>query len=353
MREWKTLIHLAHHNPAILKHVRHFIAIVACLSCANISSAQQPPAPVVTADVIRNETQTNFQFSGSLISRYEAVLSQAKGIFLTLIGGKEAKALHFCDGLDPNCTLDDALKKHDASGTAQGELIRNATGKLFVETNKTKYSLTAFLFETEKCKNNQFIFTNAHALYILRTGKKEEGIQEAKVCFHNNKCWDLNLKNHMKKNFEKDSFIFSSKDYMVIPLKTDKKPPNIKPLKLKAVDCNNQIKPVSYAGFYTDKDKIYTGQQCKTTRCGKLYGAIGIYVYHNCPSKEGFSGAPLVDKKNEVIAFHTSSDSEKKCGPNYKDRLGCFYANEGGIITQELIDEVNHFCETTNLPVSN
>ena len=69
------MINLAHHNPAILKHVRHFIAIVACLSCANIASAQQPPAPVVTADVIRNETQTNFQFSGSLISRYEAVLS--------------------------------------------------------------------------------------------------------------------------------------------------------------------------------------------------------------------------------------------------------------------------------------
>ena len=352
------MIHLAHHSPAILKHVRHFIAIVACLSCANISSAQQPPAPVVTADVIRNETQTNFQFSGSLISRYEAALSQAKDTLLTVIGGEKAKAVYFCDGLDPNCTLDDALKKHDASGTAQGELIRNATGKLYVETNKTRYGLTAFLFETEKCKNNRFIFANAHLLYN-QMGKKREGMQGVEVCFHSGNCWNLNLKNYVKGDFEEGNKISPSKDYMVIPLKTDKKPPNIKPLKLKAINCNNQIKPISYAGFYTDKDRIYTGQQCKTTHCGDLYGnridlyGSGIVVFHNCPTQEGFSGAPLVNNKNEVIAFSNSENLEEKCGPNYSDKQSCFYANAGGIITQELIDEVNHFCETTNLPVSN
>ena len=349
------MIHLAHHNSAILKHVRHFIAIVACLSCANISSAQQPPAPVVTADVIRNETQTNFQFSGSLISRYEAALSQAKDTLLTVIGGEKAKAVYFCDGLDPNCTLEDALKKHDASGTAQGELIRNATGKLVVKRNKGKKGSTAFLFETEKCKYNQFIFANAHLLYNYSTGKKREDIQGAEVCFHNfhsGNCWNLNLKNHMKKNFEEGIKIWPSKDYMVIPLKKDKKPPNIKPLKLKAINCNNQIKPISYAGFYTEKDKTYTGQQCKTTRCGDLYGN-GIVVFHNCPTQEGFSGAPLVNNKNEVIAFSNSQSLEEKCGPNYSDKQSCFYVNAGGGITQELIDEVNHFCETTNLPVSN
>ncbi len=53
-------------------------AASACLICAGTLPAQppaQPAAPVVTAEVVRDEIQVKLQFSGTLISRYEAVLS--------------------------------------------------------------------------------------------------------------------------------------------------------------------------------------------------------------------------------------------------------------------------------------
>lgn len=127
------------------------VRLAACLivypAFTGITAAQPPPAPVITADVVRDEVQAKLRFSGTLISRFEADLSaetEGRVVELARVGKRFTKG-------SVVARLDDTLLQKTLAENragAQSQLARikfleNEVARLskLAETNHTTVSL--------------------------------------------------------------------------------------------------------------------------------------------------------------------------------------------------------------------
>ncbi len=127
------------------------VRLAACLimypALAGVAAAQPPPAPVITADVVRDEVQAKLRFSGTLISRFEAELSaetEGRVVKLARVGDRFRKGsvvAHLDDTL-----LRQTLAENQAgaqSQLARIKFLENEVARLskLAETNHTTVSL--------------------------------------------------------------------------------------------------------------------------------------------------------------------------------------------------------------------
>ena len=124
----------------------------------------------------------------------EKVVDGAIDLGLTLLGGDEAKALWFCE--DPHdsktCHERAVFERHRVkdpeilkitagfAGRMQGTNDRRASNKSY----KKNVTVSAFLFETEKCPKNRFVITNAHFKYNSGSRGKKLVSEEARFCLN-------------------------------------------------------------------------------------------------------------------------------------------------------------------------
>ena len=160
------------------------LVAVACLIYTGAATAQPPTAPavpVITADVIRDEIQAKLQFSGTLISRRDAVLSaetDGRVVDLALIGTRFAKG-GIISRLD-DTLLQQILAENQAAAQSQHARIKFLTNEVkrlakLAENNNAAISLL------EQTQSDLDIARSELAAAQARTAQTEEKIRRMRL----------------------------------------------------------------------------------------------------------------------------------------------------------------------------
>ena len=153
------------------------VCLLVYLALAGSAAAQPPAAPVITADVVRDEIQARLRFSGTLISRFEAELSaetEGRVIKLARVGERFVKGdviAHLDDTL-----LQKTLAENQAgarSQIARIKFLENEVARLskLAETNHATVSLL------EKTQSDLDVARSDLAAARARIALTEERIQ--------------------------------------------------------------------------------------------------------------------------------------------------------------------------------
>ncbi len=260
-----------------------------------------------------------------------------------------SKGAHFCggEGEPPEgCSFDEALEHYKAS-PEDASFLEGFVGRVKTQRKDGKsYSSTGFIVRTERCAANNLIFTNAHTLFNRKKG--EPYAKNSKFCLKG-KCYELDLGAISK--MEKQGLLGKKKiltgadradDYIVLPIKSKKKPAPKRAARLASFEKDHNFDTdIMFAGYHIKNKRVRFVQGCKIINALEKNP---LTILHNCPGRKGFSGGPLINSKNEIVAFHASSG--KKEGQPYDPPHDSF--NMGGGISQEFIDNLNRYCSDSN-----